>query len=76
MTSHGHVTIRDTRPPRLETEVVAHIFPIINEPEPESLFSRINTESEDKSLEDEVEAKVVRGRRRTQPKATESAETK
>lgn len=69
------MTVREPLPPRRETMTVATLFPIVPEPEPETMFSRINTE---KSFEDEAEAKVVKGRRgrRPSPKVNEDAETK
>lgn len=75
-TSHSHVTVRDNRPPVRPTVTVGHIFPIMDEPEPETRFSRINTDEDEKSFTGESETKVVRGRRRVAPKATEAAEVK
>lgn len=70
-----HITVRETRPPRRESVVVAQLFPIVNEPAPESRFSRINIEPED--LADPVEAKVVKAHRGRRPVITaEVAETK
>lgn len=74
-TSHTHVTVRDCPPPQREAEVVATLFAIIPEAEPETQFSRVNIEPED--IEDEAETKVVKPRRGRRPAAaTEVAETK
>lgn len=73
--SHGHVTIIDKRPPVPATEFVGRIYNIVQDPEPETKFSRVNIEPED--IEGgEVEAKVVKGRRGRRPVVTsEVAET-
>lgn len=59
--------------PRPQVETVAKLFPIMNEPEPETQFSRVNIEPEDV---EQVEAKVVKARRGRRPVVTsEVAET-
>lgn len=68
--SHGHVTIMDRRPPQPRTEVVGRIYNIVQDPEPEAKFSRVNIEPED--VEDEVETKVVKPRRGRRPTVTAS----
>ena len=58
---------------------VAHIYNIVQEPEPETKFSRVNIEPEDVADETEpqAEAKVVKARRGRRPtvKTSEVAET-
>lgn len=74
--SHGHVTIVDKRPPVPAPMIVGHIYNIVQDPEPDTKFSRVNLEPED--VEDEaVETKVVKGRRGRRPvvTASEVAET-
>ena len=59
--------------PQPQTTFVAKLYPIMNEPEPETQFSRINIDPEDVEA---VEAKVVKGRRGKRPVITsEVAET-
>ena len=71
--SHGHITIVDRRPPKPPVEIVGRIYNIVQEPEPETHFSRVNIEPEDV---EEIEAKVVKGRRGKRPVITsEVAET-
>ena len=70
-----HIVIKNTPPPRRETVVLAKLFPIMNEPEPETIFQRVNIEPED--LENPAETKVVKPRRGRRPAAaSEVAETK
>lgn len=74
--SHGHLTIVDKRPPQFARQTVGRIYNIVQDPEPETKFSRVNLEPED--VEDEVvETKVVKGRRGRRPvvTASEVAET-
>ncbi len=75
--SHGHVTVVEKRPPQRPVMTVAHIYNIVQEPEPETRFPRINIEPEDVEDAVEVEAKVVKGRRGRRPtvKPSEVAET-
>ena len=73
--THSHITIVDRRPPKPQVEIVGRIYNIVQEPEPETKFSRVNIDPED--IEDgEIEAKVVKGRRGKRPVITsEVAET-
>jgi len=70
--SHGHVTIRDKRPPVPAAEFVGRIYNIVQDPEPETQFSRVNIEPEDVEDGEVVEAKVVKARRGRRPTVTAS----
>lgn len=79
MTTHvTHVVVRDTPPPN-HVMTVGHLYPIGQE----TVFKThtpefVTDEVDEKDFTDEVEAKVVRGRRgrRPAPHATDKAEVK
>lgn len=71
------VVVKDNPPPKRPVISVGRIFPIVQNAEPEVVFSTVRIEEDDDQVEDDTETKVVKPRRGRRPAAaTEVAETK
>lgn len=73
----SHVVVRDKQPPKRPVMTIGHIYPIVQNPEPEAVFTTIGRDDEDEKSFEDAETKVVKKRgRRPAVRASEVAETK